>query len=616
MNLTAKQQDAVDFPTNKNCSVIAVAGSGKTTVLVRRLQRLREEGNNDILALTFSKKAGEEIANRVGTIHPRTFIGTFHSFAYRLLRKQSDIFKGLADPMLGGHEEFRLFVWAQQAITELGIKDIPAKDIIRGLEALLTLGHPPAAWGSVPEVDRDLQLLAKATHQRMRRDNKFLFTELLVELRTLLSYDLPLLTRLRERFPIVMVDEFQDTDPIQVELLKLILGDSGSLFAVGDCNQAIYGFRGCELRSLLKFEETFGNSETIVMNDNFRSYSGILDCANQLIENNVDRSEAPLLPCKNGVANVFTVPALDSTDEARQLADLIQTYQANGRQYDDIAILSRTNAQLGGIESELARRNIPFQKFDDRGGFFARTEIKALLAYMELASDPSSVGALETVWNRPNRFLKKDWLSQAAASKDTTDAKQITHFASMKKMGGSQRKNLGKLTALITFLTDVGSLMEPQQLLQEIMRRTEYNSYLKTLADKSLGKSYQELTDATQMLMGIVGQFNSHTSLRKHVQLVQETARKNREKEGGVQLLTVHRAKGLEFPVVLMTGFTDELMPHKDSDDIEEERRIVYVAITRAEEELGFAYTGKPSRFLKEFFEDVEDDSEIHTPVP
>jgi DNA helicase II / ATP-dependent DNA helicase PcrA len=586
-----------------NLVLFAVAGSGKTTVLVQRIKRLAALEKKQ-LVLTFSKKAATSLVHRVGRTPDKSFIGTFHSFCFNAIRRRRpDLYKGRE--LLQSREEWLLVSWAEDLLKHARGNMAPA-DLIRLMGRFKTYGYHPSTWGDNQEQLRKLGdgigpyevALASDLNDRLEQSGKFTFDDMLVDTLRELDSD-PVFGRLlREFFDYVMVDEFQDTDPCQARILQHV--SSENLCVVGDDDQAIYAFRGCSPSFIMDFETHYpGACTKISMEDNFRSEDQILEHANMLIKNNTNRVAKTLVTTKGSTGAVAATQVLDSVQEARFVADLVEEHHASGISYKEIAVLYRTNAQSGALEDEFAERQLPFEVADDDGGFYSRTEIKTLVNYLRILKDPKDTSALRWVLNRPTRFIRREWL---ASSVQRGPNAVVDTLRAMRSKGSVRQQD-----AIIDMANNLGYLIDlarsgtgPSQLVGALWQWLGYESYLNELSSRSVKRNVDEYVDSTmRFVQQTVPRFTDLGSLLNHIDLVEAENRKKREDRDAVLFTTIHRAKGLEFPVVVIVGFNQELLPHKDAP-VDEERRLAYVAVTRAIKTLHITTYGQPSKFFKE----------------
>lgn len=586
-SLTPEQKQAILAPTDKHCKVTAVAGAGKTTVLEQRARFLLKKGIQGQLIITFTKKAAVNLQNRLGELNDKMFIGTFHSFCYRLL-KQEDT--SLPKRFITEADEFKLYVYASQAAKRRKVR-VSASEVIEQISLLFKQGLVPAQWPKA-KGKTALNRLAADVYAMANKDGLSFFEELLTKTRDLLQGDPTLVAKLQKRFPVIMVDEFQDTDDVQAEILKLICGGTSKLFVVGDSAQSIYSWRGCNPAILDNFEGYFGECEEIVLDTNFRSNDTILGAANKVLSDM--KSTTRMSGVKGEIADAFRV--LQFEDEAEEAKSIVEgIFEA--KLYDSTAILYRGNSQSGLIESELARHKIPFSVSGNSRSFFDMPEIKPLLAYMKLALDIKDVDSLRYIWNKPSRFLKSEWVADSAASGDSLSALEIIRAVGSRKLGTNQRN---ALTTLGRGLADLRSRERaPIDVVKAVYSKFNYKKYVADLAERSSNRDVDDINSAVRQFGKICRDFRTIKSLLTHVEFTKNLQKEANERGEGVTMSTIHSSKGLEFPIVYLIGAEEGIIPHEKSDDFGEEQRLMYVALTRAEDDLTVSYYKSPSRYIK-----------------
>lgn len=586
-SLTPEQKKAILAPSDKHCKVTAVAGAGKTTVLEQRARYLLSKGIQGQLIITFTKKAAVNLQNRLGELNDKMFIGTFHSFCYRLL-KQEDT--SLPKKFITEADEFKLYVYATQAAKRRKVRVSPS-EVIEQIGLLFKQGLIPAQWPKA-KGKTALNRLAADVYAMAHKDGLSFFEELLTRTRDILREDESLVAKLQQRFPIIMVDEFQDTDDVQAEILRLICGNKSKLFVVGDSAQSIYSWRGCNPGILDNFESYFGECEEIILDTNFRSNDTILGAANKVLSDM--KSTTRMSGVKGEIADAFRVLQFeDEADEARQIVEGI----SEAKLYDSTAILYRGNAQSGLIESELAKHKIPFTVSGTTRSFFDMPEIKPLLAYMRLSLDIKDVDSLRYIWNKPSRFLKSEWVADSAANGDSLSALEIIRAVGSRKLGTNQRN---ALTTLGRGLADLKSRdREPIDVVKAVFSKFNYKKYIADLAERSPNRNVDDINAAVRQFGKICRDFRTIKSLLAHVEFTKNLQKEANERGEGVTMSTIHSSKGLEFPIVYLVGAEEGILPHEKSDDFDEEQRLMYVALTRAEDDLTVSYYKVPSRFIK-----------------
>ena len=637
--LNESQRDAVSAPLS-NALVIAGAGSGKTRVLVHRIAWLIDvEGvsPHGILAVTFTNKAAAELRARTESllnVSARSmWVGTFHGLAHRLLRMHWAEAKLPQNfQIIDGDDQVRLIKRIMKA-QDIDEKKWPARQ---------------AAWfinGQKDEGKRarevaDGEDLYQITHKRIYQayeeacDEGGLldFAELLLRSHELWLNDANLLAHYQQRFSHLLVDEFQDTNTIQYAWLRVLAGQTGKVMAVGDDDQSIYGWRGAKIENIHQFTEDFTDVATVRLEQNYRSTQTILDAANGLIQRNTNRLGKELWSQGNKGEPIKVYAGFNDLDEARFIAERIQQWIEDGGSANEAAILYRSNAQSRVLEEALLRLNIPYQIYGGQR-FFERAEIKNALAYMRLMEDRHSDPAFERVVNTPTRGIGDKTL-EGIRQLARTNQTSLWQAAKDGLEGGTftARVNgaVGGFVALIDEMADAVAPMQLDELADHILEASglmDFHSQERGERGLARKENLQELVSACRQFSGDLV-FPFEDSDRAEVSVLQEfldqmtlSAGDRQSAQGpSVQMMTLHSAKGLEFPLVFLGGMEEGLFPHRMSSEepgrLEEERRLAYVGITRAMQELYLTYAesrrlhgqdsyNRPSRFLLEIPQDL-----------
>ena len=637
--LNESQRDAVSAPLS-NALVIAGAGSGKTRVLVHRIAWLIDvEGvsPHGILAVTFTNKAAAELRARTESllnVSARSmWVGTFHGLAHRLLRMHWAEAKLPQNfQIIDGDDQVRLIKRIMKA-QDIDEKKWPARQ---------------AAWfinGQKDEGKRarevaDGEDLYQITHKRIYQayeeacDEGGLldFAELLLRSHELWLNDANLLAHYQQRFSHLLVDEFQDTNTIQYAWLRVLAGQTGKVMAVGDDDQSIYGWRGAKIENIHQFTEDFTDVATVRLEQNYRSTQTILDAANGLIQRNTNRLGKELWSHGNKGEPIKVYAGFNDLDEARFIAERIQHWIEDGGSANEAAILYRSNAQSRVLEEALLRLNIPYQIYGGQR-FFERAEIKNALAYMRLMEDRHSDPAFERVVNTPTRGIGDKTL-EGIRQLARTNQTSLWQAAKDGLEGGTftARVNgaVGGFVALIDEMADAVAPMQLDELADHILEASglmDFHSQERGERGLARKENLQELVSACRQFSGDLV-FHFEDSDRAEVSVLQEfldqmtlNAGDRQSAQGpSVQMMTLHSAKGFEFPLVFLGGMEEGLFPHRMSSEepgrLEEERRLAYVGITRAMQELYLTYAesrrlhgqdsyNRPSRFLLEIPQDL-----------
>ncbi|MBR3298216.1 MAG: UvrD-helicase domain-containing protein [Clostridia bacterium] len=608
--------------------VLAGAGSGKTRVLTYRIANLILNHGVPpwaILAVTFTNKAAREMKERVdnllGTPNSDMWVTTFHSFCVRVLRGDID--------KLGIERSFTIYddqdqnsviadIMKQMKIDEKEMSKASIRSIIS--EAKNSSERPEAyiLEAAGPSADTFVDIY-RAYQKRLAECSALDFDDLLLYAVRLFKEQPAVLEKYRRKFRYVLVDEYQDTNFPQYQIVKLLCSEHRNICVVGDDDQSIYGWRGADIRNILEFEKDFEGAKVVRLEQNYRSTKAILDCANKVIANNAGRKRKTLWTAKPGGERVELIIVENERDEAYTIAKTISwMHRSERRSYNDFAVLYRTHAQSRVIESVLTTGyGIPISII---GGtrFYSYQEIKDLLAYLKLISNPNDDVAFKRIINVPKRGIGAATISSiemAARSKD------ISLFMACITPDALPEKLVKKVLPFIDLMRELFAKryqMGLSELAENIIASTDFDAYLLELGSDK----YDTRTENVQELLGAMREHEQQLPEGTDaLQSFLETAALNAEadnideSDGTVKLMTLHCAKGLEFPVVFLPGMEDGIFPSYRSKDntsrFEEERRLCYVGVTRAEQKLfliaarsrmlyGRQQANDPSVFLEE----------------
>lgn len=627
--LNEKQRDAVTSPLG-NMLVLAGAGSGKTKVLVSRIAWLIEEQHlspHAILAVTFTNKAAGEMRSRLSSMLSTPtlglWVGTFHGLCHRLLRRH---YKEANLPeqfhILDSEDQARVI---KRVILSLNLD--PEQWQVKQAQAFINSkkdeGLRPQHinalhYGSA----KTLVAIYKAYEDVCQTSGVIDFAELLLRTHELLRDNEEILAHYRERFQAILVDEFQDTNTIQYAWIRLLAGDHTAVLAVGDDDQSIYGWRGAKVENIQQFVHDFKDTHIIRLEQNYRSTAMILNAANALILNNSTRMGKELWTAGSEGEKILVYSAFNELDEARFVTERIGMELNQGASADEIAVLYRSNAQSRVLEEALLRAGIAYRIY---GGvrFFDRAEIKDTLAYLRLLVNPNDDTAFERVVNFPTRGIGEKTLDEV---RQYARAEQCSLWGASKGIlqstGLGQRGSLAlaKFIDLIEKLQVVVANKELDEQISDVIQHSGlYAHFSKIKGDKSESRvdNLQELINAAKQFryeydeeeeLPLVNSFLAHASLESGELQADEHER-------SVHLMTLHAAKGLEFPIVFLVGMEEGIFPGRQSLEepgrLEEERRLCYVGMTRAMRKLVLSYAEvrrqygreeyhRSSRFLRE----------------
>ena len=611
--------------------VLAGAGSGKTRVLTHRIAWLNEVfgvPTHGILAVTFTNKAAGQMRARADAQLRNgsrgMWIGTFHGLAHRLLRLHwQDAALPEGFQVLDSDDQLRLVKRVVQAL-ELDDTRFPPRQIAWWINAQKDEGRRPQHLqpGDDPWAET-MRRAYQAYQERCERAGLVDFAELLLRAHELLRDNPGLLAHYRHRFREILVDEFQDTNAIQYGFVRLLAGDSGHVLVVGDDDQAIYGWRGAKVENVQHFLKDFPGAQTIRLEQNYRSSANILDAANAVIAHNPDRLGKKLWTDTGQGEPIDLYAAYNEMDEARFVVERLRQWVRDGGSFGDVAILYRSNAQSRAFEEVLIGEQVPYRVYGGQR-FFERAEIKDTLAYLRLISNRSDDAAFERAVNTPTRGIGERTLDEVRrrARADAVSLWEAARFVIGENVLAARARNaIAGFVSLIDALDSEVADMPLQEKIDHVLARSGLRVHY---ANESRGQ-LDSRTDNLDELVSVASRFtrNDEEDAAVMPELIAFLSYASLEAgegqaqagEDGVQLMTLHSAKGLEFPLVFLGGLEEGLFPSSRSIDesgrLEEERRLAYVGITRARQKLVLSYAesrrihgtdtlGLPSRFLRE----------------
>ena len=628
--LNDKQKEAV-LHKDGPLLVLAGAGSGKTSVLTTSIAyKIKEQSINpsNILAITFTNKAAGEMKERIADLLDMDvsylWIGTFHSICARILRMNIE--------KIGYSSNFTIYDTSDQRtlikeiINELGLKDeinyrlaqnviSNAKNKSIGPDEFLKLNFYMQDADAIAEIYKEYE-------KKKFNYNALDFDDLIEKVLDLFAKDMDTLNYYQNKFDYIFVDEFQDTNNSQYELIKFIAGLNQNVVAVGDADQSIYSFRGADIRNILNFEKDFPATKTIKLEQNYRSTSKILNTANKLIANNLERKDKNLWTDQNEGADVIYKETSVESEESQFVIETIKNLLTDGYKESDIVILYRTNAQSRPFEEILLKNLIDYKVI---GGlkFYDRKEIKDLIAYLNILVNHQDDISLKRIINEPKRGI---------------GAKSVENIENIAKSHGISMLNLiidPNFSLLLTDryrkladkfylpLKDIFENVDKYKIVDLINEVLDKSEYLKNL-EKSMAVEDRARIDNINEFISSAAEYqenNPYDNLRDYLENLSllSDIDKTEDSENAISLMTMHQAKGLEFPVVFIVGLDEGLFPSKrslDEGNLEEERRLFYVGITRAKEKLyltssqvrrnyGKVTYYKPSRFIEEIDDQI-----------
>ena len=601
LNALNPQQRAAVEQTEGPLLVLAGAGSGKTRVLTYRVAWLMEKGVAPwhILAITFTNKAAREMADRVhslaGEASEDAWISTFHACCARILRR--DIEKlGYKRQFAIYDEDDRMQV-IREVCKELGLSDreFPPKQVRAVISDAKNRMLTPTEWLKESGGDFRSKKLYDAYRKyeaALKANNALDFDDLLIKTLELLAEQPPVLEYYRDKFRYILVDEYQDTNAAQYMLVRLLAGDRHNLCVVGDDDQSIYGWRGADMRNILDFEKDFPECVTIKLEQNYRSTGNILDAANQVIAHNRGRKEKALWTESDSGERIGLYHAMDERDEAAFIAAMARKIISTGETPGGIAVLYRTNAQSRVLEEAFVRGGTPYRVYGGQR-FYERKEVKDLIAYMRALVNPDDDVSTRRIINEPKRGIGDSTVEKLALYAAQNDMPLLSAALDWENAPLSPRagKLIGQFAALMLDLTEAMYDKKPSAFVEELIEKT---GYVKALEESKTEENESRIENIRE-LQGAVSEYermHPEAGLQdflENVALVSDLDGLN-ESGGAVTLMTLHSAKGLEFNNVFLAGMEEGVFPLTralyDDSQMEEERRLAYVGITRAKRRL------------------------------
>jgi DNA helicase-2/ATP-dependent DNA helicase PcrA len=587
-NLDAYQLEAVKSK-HRNTLVVAPPGSGKTTVIINRIKYLIEElgvKSENIIVITFTKAAAENMKlrylkeNNSGGI---PFFGTFHGLFYKILKRHL----GNID-IIDSSISYKLI--QKILLTKLDeVAEDKVKEVLNNISLFKTSDIELAQFQ--PTLDKSIFNECLKSYEEYKKEKKLLdFDDLQIKCKELLLNNPRLLKGYRKLFTHILVDEFQDCDHLQIEILKL-LNRENHIFAVGDEDQSIYGFRGSKPQCMIDFNNEFKGGVKKYLTYNYRSLENIVELSRKVIDKNIGRNKKEIRAYRQGNGEVKLLNPYNEFLQVDSLLNKIEEFKQKGSKYSSNAILYRTNVEARSIIDGLIRRKIPFLLLDKEYNFFNHFICKDLISYLKLSIDPYNKESFFRVINKPFRYVSKNIIEKLKSDKyinnlfDALISNDDIHPFQMKKLEELKR--------------DVATLnkMSLPLAIQFIITELGYLEYLREYSNR-FKQSLDDLLEITEEFKSASGEFNSIINFLVHIENVEQGLKdnKNRKLQDGVILSTIHGVKGMEFNNVYIVDIVNELIPHKNNlEDIEEERRLFYVGITRAINNL-YMYSPKTLR--------------------
>jgi DNA helicase-2/ATP-dependent DNA helicase PcrA len=615
--------------------VFAGAGSGKTRVLTYRIAYLIKEKNIDpfrILAITFTNKAASEMKKRiislVGSLGQYMWVSTFHSFCARLLRREIGKLGFTSNFVIYDSDDSLKLISRCIKDTGYDTKIVPPKSVQEAISATKNMLRDSEDYArkAFDPFEKMVAHVFKNYEKELKEADALDFDDLLLFTVNLFKEYPDTLQKYQQQFKYILVDEFQDTNLAQNELILMLFDGRNKVFAVGDDDQSIYSWRGAQIKNIINFDKNFGNTRIIKLEQNYRSTSNILGAANELIRNNYSRSKKELWTSNPAGELITRYRAQNEQEEAKYIAEKILKIKDNeNKSFKDFAIFYRTNAQSRVIEETFIREKIPYRIF---GGlkFYDRKEIKDMLAYLKLVSNPNDFVSLQRVINVPARGIGKvsmDNIAKYAFKNDISFCEAFYDFDKINTLNSGIKSKIRNFIKLIELLADYAMKNTISRTLEFIWEKT---GYIKELNEENTIEAMSRIENLRELLTVIKEFEERHETANSEklelVEFLQEIALISDidnfdESADTVILMTLHNAKGLEFDNVFMIGMEEGIFPHIRSitsgyDDIEEERRLCYVGMTRAKNKLimtssimHFIYGDQRERLVSRFIEEI-----------
>ena len=580
--LNREQKKAAGF-TNGIAAVIAVPGSGKTLVMMERIGNLVKQYNvqpETIIGLTFNRNAAEQMRQRLvpvlGELAQRVTLSTIHSWCHYLLRTEGRVFE-----IISGKEQIsmirnlmkrkRLDLSVGTILSEISL----AKNNLIGVEEFRVLYESDKTMTKVANIYESYE---------KEKAKKYLldFDDLLLETYFLLNNNDAVREKYAGRYHHILIDEFQDTNPVQLEIIKLIVdadnNNDKSYWIAGDDWQSIYSFAGASVNNILNFQSTFSSSTLFILNINYRSTPQILKACQNLISHNVRKIEKTLKTDNPGGDEVIVLESSSEEGEALCLVNEINDLVGQrGYQYKDIAVLYRANFQSRVVEETFAQMKIPYY-IENGLNFYQRSEVRYILDYLRLILNPDSEEgdeALRSILNVPNRYISRKFVQELAEFSNKTNVHLYEGLKSMPVDLPYIRKNVKDFISFISPLADYAPNLEPAEVISMIRSQLDYDRFI---TDEDIPTPDDvKIANLNQLQLSAA----RYSSIRDFLNYTDSFSEQMSNDKEGIALMTIHKAKGLEFPVVFVIGLVEGITPTKKGD-IEEERRIVFVAISRA----------------------------------
>ena len=622
--LNKEQKEAV-LHKEGPCLVLAGAGSGKTKVLTTRIANMINDGiySGNILAITFTNKAAKEMRDRISNMveNNYAFVGTFHSFGLRVIRENTEKLGLTSNFTIIDSDDVSSVIKKIMKELDISTKEYSVSYIRNKISfiknEMLSESEVDKYLNSPPE--KVAVKVYREYEKVLKRNNAVDFDDLLKRPVELFMQNDDILDKYQEKYRYILIDEYQDTNEVQYKLVKLLASKYRNLFVVGDVNQSIYGFRWSNYKNILNFEKDYPDSKSITLNQNYRSTNTILNAANSVIKNNVERKEVNLYSTFGDGVKIKYFRGNDEKDEVKLVIDEIKKLLDEGYDYNDFAILYRTNAQSRNVEDAILKVNWPYRVVGSYY-FYKRKEIKDLLCYLRLISNHQDDVSLERVINVPKRGIGDTSINNLRSLARNNNECMFKCLSKPKEV---------EFKKLILELTEDAKDLDLTELIDVVLEKSGMKEELEkehTLEADIRLENLMEFKSITENYQKETGTVNLEDFL-EDISIVADSS-EHQTLDNAVTLMTMHAAKGLEFKVVFLIGMEEGIMPHSmslnEESELEEERRLCYVGITRAKERLyitnakrrmlfGNTSMNPPSRFIREIDSNLIEKEESKT---
>ncbi len=625
-SLNTAQRDAVNH-LDGPLLVLAGAGTGKTRTVICRIAHMLKRGikPEEILAVTFTNKAAREMQDRIGGMVSRKqaklmTVSTFHSLCVRVLREDISV--------LGYKKNFAIFAGNDQQglAKQLIIRKGGSKEKLKPGEVLSVISKQKNAGEPMEDIEDDLiASIAIAYQNELRAQNAVDFDDLLILAERALREHAPVRHKWQARYSRITVDEFQDTNGLQMSLLQQLVPAPYHLCVVGDDDQSIYGWRGADVANILEFERFFPNPKIVRLEENYRSSQAILDTANSLIRHNAGRREKQLRATKAGgeLVRVISMPGDD--EEADWVAeDMLVRNGTQSRRWEELAVLFRTNGQIRRMEMALRNLKIPYRLIGAQS-FYDRSEVRDVMAYVQVLNDPTTDLGILRILNSPPRGIGQSTAMLAIDHSRDLDQPVWSTLRSDDFLNSLSTKAANSIRQFVLLISQARAKIEDggparaAAVLKDLIDETDYEAWIlrQCKTDRERDQRREGIYDSIVSLREAGEKGKTLQQFLDAAALAADRETDDVESKSGVTLITMHASKGLEFPIVYLVGLEQGILPHIRSVNegtLDEERRLLYVAITRAEESLVISYCSTrkkygdivsclPSKFLDELDE-------------